>query len=161
MLACRSPFVLTYLRYALAFLLLAALCACSNRPAVAARATVQTFYSAIQVDNFPVVEDNLAPNASSEFRQHIQTAAEAAQTSGTAERAVQIVRIDTPSIRGDNAQVHVVFADGSTDVVSLSRHQFRWKVVTSSRLGSGTGARSAPLIPLADFPGDRAGTIAA
>jgi hypothetical protein len=111
-------------------------CACSDRPSVAARATVQTFYSAIQVDNVPVVDDNLAADASPQFRAHVQAATLSAQSDGEAQRAVTLVRVDTPAIHGATANVHVVFADGGADTVSLVAEGLRWKVVSSGRLGS-------------------------
>jgi hypothetical protein len=122
---------------ACAFLVIAAivLSACSNRPAIAAKATVHTFYSAIQADDVPVVEDNLAQTAAPSFRRHVEAATVAAQAGGAAERAVQIVRVDSPSIRGSSARVPVRFADGASDIVTLTQEGLRWKVVTSGRLG--------------------------
>lgn len=118
----------------LALSLLLTLCACSNRPAVAASATVETFYTAVQADNLPVVDDNIAQNATPQFQQHVEQAAIAAQSGGAAQKFVQVVTIGTPSIVGDTAQVHVVFADGRSDTVSLVREGLRWKVLTSGRL---------------------------
>lgn len=119
-----------------ALLLLAVLyfSACSNRPAIAAKATVQTFYAAIQDDNAPVVADNVAQSASAAFREHVRMAAVAAQAGGAAQQAVEIVRVDAPAISDNTARVHVVFADGGSDTVSLEREGARWKVVSSGRL---------------------------
>jgi hypothetical protein len=129
----RSPL---RLRLALPLLLvLLTLCACSNRPSIAARATVETFYSALRADNLPLADDNTAQSASTSFRDHAQAAAEAAQSDDSAAKAVEVMRVDSPAINGDTAQVHVVFADGSTDVVSLTKEGPRWKVLTSGRLG--------------------------
>jgi hypothetical protein len=113
----------------------ALLCACSNRASVAARATVETFYTAIQADNLPVVQDNIAASASPQFQQHVLQAATAAQDGGVALKAVQVVKIDAPSINGSTARVTVVFADGGADTVVLAREGERWKVVSSGRLG--------------------------
>jgi hypothetical protein len=110
------------------------LCACSDRPAIAARATVETFYTAIQADDLPVVQDNLAASASPRFGQRVLQAAAAAQTGGAAEKAVQLVQVGTPSIAGNTARVHVVFADGSSDTVSLVREGERWKVESTGKL---------------------------
>jgi hypothetical protein len=110
------------------------LSACANRQATAAKATVQTFFSAMQADDVPVVDDNLAQSASPSFRQHVEAATLAAQSGGAAERAVQIVRIDSPAIKGNDARVPVRFADGSSDVVTLTLEGLRWKVVSSGSL---------------------------
>ena|SRR5579875_3290182 len=108
------------------------LCACSNRSVIAARATVETFYTAVQADNLPVVQDNLAADASPQFQQRIMQAAAAAQAGGPAQQAVRITQVDTPSINGNAARVRVVFADGKSDVVYLDREGPRWKVVNSN-----------------------------
>jgi hypothetical protein len=110
-------------------------CAGSDRPSIAARATVQTFYSAIQVDNVPVIDDNLATDASPQFREHVQAATLSAQSGGEPQRAVTLVRVDSPAIQGATANVHVVFADGGADTVALVREGLRWKVLTTGRLG--------------------------
>ncbi len=119
---------------ALALCSAALLCACSNRPSIAAQATVETFYAAIRADNLPVVQDNMATTASPQFQQHVLQAATAAQEGGAAERAVQVVKVDTPSIDGNTASVGVVFADGGADSIRLTREGERWKVVSSGRL---------------------------
>lgn len=106
----------------------------SNRPAVAIKATVETFYAAIATDNVSEIDDNLAPSATTSFHKHVLAAARAAQESTEAQKAVQTMRIDQPAIRGDRAKVHVVLADGTSDDVLLARQGFRWRVVTSSRL---------------------------
>jgi hypothetical protein len=115
--------------------LLSVFCACSDRPATAARATVETFYGALQSDNLPLMEDNLAQTASPQFRVRIEAVAADAQTSDDARRSVQLVRVDTPVITGGAARVRVVFADGQTDDVSLVSEGLRWKVLSSERLG--------------------------
>lgn len=107
----------------------------SNRPAVAIKATVETFYAAIATENVSLIDDNLAPSAASSFRDRVMAAAVAAQESTEAQKAVQTVRVDQPAIRGDTAKVHVVLADGTSDDVLLARQGFRWRVVTSTRLG--------------------------
>jgi len=114
---------------------LLALSACSDRPSVAARATVETFYGAVQNDNLDLAGDNIARAASPQFRTHVEAAASAAQTSADGRRSVQLVRVETPSISGDTARVHVVFADGQTDTVTLMREGLQWKVLNSGRLG--------------------------
>jgi hypothetical protein len=112
------------------------LAACtSNRPALAIKATVETFYAGIANENVSFIDDNLAPSASPAFRDHVLAAASAAQQSAATQRAVQTVRIGQPVIKDSMARVHVVFADGSADNVSLVRQGVRWKVVTSGRLG--------------------------
>ena len=116
-------------------LALVTLFACSNRPAIAARATVETFYAAIQSDNQPLIADNLAQNASPQFRQRVERAALAAQGGGAAQQFVQLVRVDTPTVSDDTARVHVLFADGQPDTVSLVREGLRWKVLRSGRMG--------------------------
>jgi hypothetical protein len=126
----RRPFVLC----AFGILLLLALCACSNRASIAARATVETFYSAVQNDNMPLAEDNLAQSATPQFRARVEEAAAAAQSGGAAQQAVQLVRVDPPVINGDRARIHVLFADGRPDEVTLVREGLRWKVLTSGRL---------------------------
>jgi hypothetical protein len=125
-LACLPPLALV-----LSVLLL---CSCSSRPAIAASATVETFYTAIQADNLPVVQDNIAANASAQFQQRVFQAAAASQSGGRAQRAVQLVKVDTPAISGNTATVGVVFADGGSDTVRLRREGERWKVVSSGRL---------------------------
>jgi len=119
----------------LLILLFLAACAGSDRPSIAARATVQTFFSAMQVDNVPIVDDNLASSASPDFRDHVRSATESAQNDEQARRAVTLVQVDSPDISGTTARVHVVFADGGADSISLAREGLRWKVVTTGRLG--------------------------
>jgi hypothetical protein len=111
------------------------LVACSNRPALAAKATVETFYTAVQADNLPVAEDNIATNATPQFHQRVEQAAGAAQAGGGAQKSVQVVQVDAPSIDDGTAHVRVLFADGQSDTVSLVREGLRWKVLTSGRLG--------------------------
>jgi hypothetical protein len=118
----------------LAVLCLAVLCACSDRPAIAARATVENFYGALQNDNPDLLHDNIAATATQHFRDRVDSTAAAAQSSSDARRSVQVVSIDTPSINGDTARVRVVFADGQSDTVVMAREGLRWKVVTTGRL---------------------------
>src|SRR5712692_4921739 len=96
---------------------LSVFCACSDRPATAARATVETFYGAVQNGNLPLMEDNLARTASPQFRARVEAAAAAAQAEGDARRSVQLVRVDAPAITDGVARVRVVFADGRVDDV--------------------------------------------
>jgi len=108
---------------------------CADRQSIAAQATVETFYGAIQNDNLPLVEDNLAKAATPQFRERVEAAAQAAQSGGDAQRSVQLVRVDEPSMTAGGARIQVRFADGQTDIVSLVREGLRWKVLTSGRLG--------------------------
>src|SRR6266702_4138283 len=85
---------------------------CSDRQSIAARATVETFYGAIQNDNIPLVEDNLAEAATPQFRERVEAAAQAAQSGGNAQQSVQLVHVDEPSITAGGARVQVTFADG-------------------------------------------------
>jgi len=118
----------------LLILLLLAACTGSDRPSIAARATVQTFFAAMQVDNVPLVDDNLANSAAPDFRDHVRSATESAQSNQQARLAITLVRVDPPAIDGNTARVQVVFADGGADTVSLAREGLRWKVVTTGRL---------------------------
>ena len=111
------------------------LAGCGSRVAVAIKATVHTFYAGIAEDDVGYIDDNIAPSASSTFQQHVMQEANEAQHDSAALHTVQIVRIDDPSITGDTARVHVVFADGGSDDVVLVRQGVRWKVVSSGRLG--------------------------
>jgi hypothetical protein len=122
------------------FLLFSTLCitllaiACSNRESTAVRATVETFFGAIQSDNVPLIQDNLARDATPAFRDRVAAAAIAAQRNGDAESAVRVVRVDQPVVHDATASVHVNFADGISDDVSLVREGLRWKVRSSGRL---------------------------
>jgi hypothetical protein len=116
-------------------LFLSILCSCSNRSSIAIRATVETFYSAVQNDNGPLLDDNLSPSAPPAFRSHVQRTASEAQADPQTKASVQLVRVEEPSINGDTARVPVVFADGGRDIVVLNREGLRWKVASSSRLG--------------------------
>jgi hypothetical protein len=121
------------------FTLLAALglvfsCACSDRPATAARATVENFYGAIQNDNLDLLHDNVASSATPQFRSNVDTTAAAAQTSSDVRRSVQVVTVHTPQISDGTAQVRVELGDGEADTVQLAREGLRWKVVSTGRL---------------------------
>jgi sorbitol-specific phosphotransferase system component IIBC len=116
-------------------LLATALCGCSDRPSIAARATVETFYSAVQNDNLPVADDNIAQTASPEFRARVEQAASAAQTTAETQRSMQVTRVDQPVISGATARVGVQFADGRADTVTLRREGERWKVVSTGGFG--------------------------
>jgi Domain of unknown function (DUF4878) len=118
----------------LAVLSLLVVCACSDRPSVAARATVENFYGAMQNDNPDLLHDNIAASATQRFREHVDATAGVAQSNSDVRRSVQVVTIDPPSIVGDNARVRVVFADEQSDTVVLVREGPRWKVVSTGRL---------------------------
>jgi hypothetical protein len=107
---------------------------CSNHAPVAVKATVETFYSGIAEDDSGNIQDNLAPAASQAFQQHVTAAAATAQHDAAVLKSVQLVQIGAPSIHGDRAQVHVVFADGQSDTVTLVREGLMWKVLASGRL---------------------------
>lgn len=119
----------------LAILALAIVCAgCSNHTPVAIKATVETFYAGIAENDQPNIDDNLATSAAPAFQQHVTAAAAAAQHDSSVLKSVQLVQIGTPSIHGDTARLHVLFADGKSDTVSLVREGLMWKVLTSGRL---------------------------
>jgi hypothetical protein len=118
----------------LPLLLLLTIVACSNRPSIAARASVETFYSAVQNDDVPLMEDNLAAGADPGFVEHVHQAAASAQSDPAVRASVQVTRIEQPSISGNNARVRVQFADGQSDTVLLGREGLRWKVLSSGRL---------------------------
>lgn len=107
---------------------------CANRPSIAIRATVETFYSAIQNANFPLMDDNVSGSAEPAFRQHARQAAQDAQSDPAARAAVQVTRVDQPVITGSSAAVRVQFADGQSDTVRLVRERLRWRVISSGRL---------------------------
>jgi hypothetical protein len=110
------------------------LCACSDRPAIAARATVENFYSAVQNDNLDLLHDNVASTATPQFRSRVDAIAAAAQSSSDVRRSVQVEKIDPPAISGDRARVRVEFADGQGDTVEMAREGLRWKVVSTGRM---------------------------
>lgn len=114
-----------------------ALCACADRPSIAARATVETFYGAVQNDNLDLANDNIAATASPQFHQRVEATAASAQFNSDVRRSVQLVTVDAPVFNGSNAHVHVVFADGQSDTVTLVREGLRWKVQTTGKMGSG------------------------
>lgn len=107
---------------------------CSSHTPVAIKATVETFYSGVAEDDQPNIDDNLAPAAPAAFQQHVMAAATAAQHDSNVLKSVQLVQIGSPSIHGDSARVHVAFADGSSDTVSLVREGLMWKVLSSGKL---------------------------
>jgi hypothetical protein len=107
---------------------------CANRPSIAIRATVETFYSAVHNANLPLIDDNTSSAADPAFRQHTRQAAEDAQSDPAARASVQITRVDQPVISGSSATVRVQFADGRPDTVVLVREGLRWRIVSSGRL---------------------------
>lgn len=114
--------------------LLALGCSTVSHEPVAIKASVETFYSGIANDNADDVSMYLSPAASPSFRKHVQQVTAAAQTSQQVLKSVQIAKISDPVINGDSALVHVVFANGNGDEVSLLRSGLMWLVVKSGRL---------------------------
>jgi hypothetical protein len=108
---------------------------CANRPSIAARATVENFYGAVQNDNLDLLDDNLAAMASPQFRDQVHTTAAAAQLNPDVRRSVQVVTIGPPSIDASSARVQVDFANGQSNTVTLVREGLRWKVLTTGTLG--------------------------